>query len=177
MQDGAVLCTVEDKTTPNKEYTPVIYAANGPNEVTAPPEGTEVIVERVRGQYIVTGTIRAPPSAGKSEPDILAGTNQERGSVSFVFGQSGEEFLSVEYRDGGYVFNLDVKNDVTVKSQGDITIDAPQGDVQISEGGTTKKVATEDHTHSLTYDGGGDNSGSRSTTTDKPDDNTQVELE
>ena len=160
IQDGTVVCDVEDKDTPNKVYSPVIYTRNSINSITVPPKDTKVLVERVTGEFIITGVLSTPGSSGMDESNAKSASQAGAGSMSLTFHREGAEAaesIAVEYSSSGYNVSLDVDGDVTLEAGGNIVI---------SKGGTTKKVATEDHVHS-TSNG----------TTGKPDDVTSVELE
>lgn len=71
--------------------------------------------------------------------------------------------------------NVSAKGEVNISADGNITVSTPNGDVVIDEGGTAKKVATEDHTHD--YSGSTSDGATYSGTTTKPDDVTEVEIE
>lgn len=71
---------------------------------------------------------------------------------------------------------IDDTGAVTIETDGDITVSAG-GDVLINEGGTAAPVATESHTHSFEYIGGGKDSGTLNGTTTGPSDTTETEIE
>lgn len=72
--------------------------------------------------------------------------------------------------------SVDDAGNIAIETDGDISVSAG-GDIVIDEGGTAKAVATEDHTHTFSYDGGGKNSSQLSGTTAGPDDVTSTEVE
>lgn len=86
-------------------------------------------------------------------------------------GDKDSPTVKIEIDDANGDINIETDGeDVNVKSGGgDMTLDSEGGQVQIMEGGTPEPVARADHTHSFTYDGGGDNSSQQSGTTDTED--------
>jgi len=168
---GNVFCTIEDKDIPNREYNAKLTTTSI-SETSIPPVGTEVLVEKIGGEVFVTNIVSSSVESGLSESEVKEGAVNQCASMSFVFAQrdgaSDPEKLSIEYRDGGYVIDLDV--------DGDITIDAG-GDVTIKEGGTAKKVLTEDAV--FEYEDTDENGSTATKTTSKVSngEKTSVEIE
>jgi hypothetical protein len=166
IEGGGVICTVEDKNTPTKEYSQVIYGRDSANKFDVPPLGTEVLVENIQGEYIVTKTLSSPASSGVSKQSAKDSFLNEAGSMSFVFQResaSEPESVEIEYSSSGYEVSIDVDGDIKLSAGGTVLIE---------EEGTKKKVATVDHDHEFTYTGGGEKSSSLTGTTETATENT-----
>lgn len=84
----------------------------------------------------------------------------------------GQQALEIAF-DGDV--SVETAGDATVAADGDVDITAgkdgymdAEGDILIGDEDDATPVARADHTHSFTYSGGGDNSSTRSGTTDSP---------
>lgn len=126
IQDGAVICRVEDKDTPNKVYDPVIYARSSAYEVSVPPQGAKVLVEKVNGEKIITGVLSSASATGADETAVKDGFEKGAASMSLVFGPregaDGVESIAVEYGSDGYNVDIDVDGEVTLQAGNGFTI-------------------------------------------------------
>ena len=141
ISSGTVVCDVEDKNTPQKEHSNCVLARTSSNSVSLPPIGTEVIVERIKGEKIITNIISSPGLNGIEAQKSKEGSSNGAASMSFVFTRdegSTEESLTIQYNSSGYEVSIDV--------EGDIVFDAG-GDVKVVRNGSEEVVSTESHTH------------------------------
>jgi len=170
--DGAVFCDAEDLDTPGQIYDKILFAATAGSQVAIPQLGTEVIVEEISGEKIITNVLTYPGNTGGSKSDMEAGVADKGASMSFVFGPrdgaDGPEKVSMEYRESGYVLDIDIDGDVTINAG---------GNVQITEGGTPKKVLTEDATFEYEDTDGNGNTSTKTTSKVSNDETTSVEVE
>lgn len=120
VQDGAVICRVEDKDTPNKIYDPVLYGRSSPKTVSVPPKGTQAMIEKVSGEWIITNIISTPSESGFDETKAKTGFENEAASMSLVFGPresaDGPEYINVEYDQDGYDININVDGNVNIQA-------------------------------------------------------------
>lgn len=177
VQGGGVLCKVEDMNRPGETYPHCLLTNSSANTVDIPPQGSKVIVEKVDSKKYVTNIISFPSASKEDDSDLKKSALSGNGSMKIVFGSREEasfpESLSIQHTEDGYVFDLALDGDITINSKG--------GDVKIKEGGTAKKVLTEDAV--FEYEDTGDSSdgsaGSTVKTTSKVSNSekTEVELE
>jgi hypothetical protein len=186
VKDGIVICDLEDVDKPSQQYNAAIYGNLTAGIIDIPPIGSEVLAERYGGDFIVTNVLSIPTETGGTESELKKGAENSKGSMSVVFGPrdgaSEVEKISIEYREDGYIVDLDVDGDVNITSKtGDISIEATQGNVYLSEGGTPKKILTEDAVFEYqqridTKDGSGGTS-TKTTTKVSNGETTEVEVE
>lgn len=116
--------------------------------------------ERAESLYLEAET--SDHSAG--EPDIVRIAKKPDGL--------SDPSAAVEMDDSGPETTVRIKGNCSleINVDGDVTLSAG-GNIVLDEGGTAKKVATEDHRHDVTLTDG------TSTSTSKPDDVTSGEIE
>lgn len=158
VQNGSVLCTIEDADIPNREYSQIPMLTSSMGTISVPAVGAEVVIGFVRGEPMVEGVVSSPPETGSSN-DMEGAAQDTKESMSLVFGNleggSAPNHITVEETASGYSVSIDVDGDVSISAGGNVTID---------EGGTAKKLLTEDAI--FEYDDTGDTSdGSASATT------------
>jgi hypothetical protein len=137
VQDGSVLCTVEDADRPGTIYPdrPVIRPMM--QEIVVPKPGTEVVLETMRdGELFVTGVVSTP---GKTGPAL------EEGELGFVFPNDKDDtnpdsIVLTRDSSGDYTITVDLGGDVTIKADGTVTVDS--NDVKLGGSGG-KKVARD----------------------------------
>lgn len=149
---------VDVNTGPNRDHTEIPYHTGGAGVWVVPEQGDIAIVESIGSNKTIA---RGPASA--SQYSLPGGVSP--GDV--IVQLADQTYLHMEETDSG----------VNVELRATDTMNIRATDIFIGEEGNTKKVATEDHAHDFTYDGGGENSGTLSGTTGGPDDTTDHEME
>jgi len=202
--NGIVVCDVEDADEPGLEYPKAIFGNITSNFVSVPQKGAEVLVEQYGGDYVITHVLSIPTETGMDESAVEDAAENQRGSMSFVFGPregaSSVEKFSIQHTDTGYEVEMDVDGAINIVSeneninitaqqgdlavtaqqgdldvtaqQGDLNVEAQGGNVTISEGGTAKKLLTEDAVFEYVDDGS-----TKTTSTVANGETTEVEID
>lgn len=150
---------VDVRISPQIEYEEIRYRS-GSRYVWAVPElGDIVEVTQTTGGGHVAHSARH-----KQEQPLPA--NLSNGDIAVKIAD-GVRFRFSKQNDGTYNVDLDCDGDLQFVAN----------NIYVGSDGNRKKVATEDHTHTFNYNGGGDNSSTLSGTTDGPDDVTDTTIE
>jgi hypothetical protein len=163
MAKNMVVCEVQSSQRVQTKYNPVIVPSRFKFEARTPEQGDKVTVQKTdEGYWIVRDVLSTESNYSLSE--------LENGEWTIKFDEETE--LTVTKNDSGD-YTIDISGN------GNVEISSENGDVFINEGGTPKKVATEDHTHTFEYDGGGKDSSIITAETDKTDESglSEVEIE
>lgn len=157
--DGPPEVKVDVRISPNIEHENIRYRSPGKGVWVVPEVGDIVEVSEAGSRGRVAHSARHQNTQtlpdNISEGDVVFELN---GNTRLHFNKQG---------DGTYNVSLDC----------DGALQFTAADIFIGEDGNRKRVATEDHTHTFEYTGGGDNSSTLSGTTDGPDDITDTEVE
>jgi hypothetical protein len=137
-------------------------------QMFVPPIESIVVVQKMHDEgWIIDGVLEIPKESPFDLTKAIEGAREGHTSMGFTFGQpenaDSVQKFSIEYRDGGYVLNLNLGGDITINSGGDINLN-PDGDVLVNG----KEVSVEDHTHDYedtTVSDTDDGTGTSSTTT------------
>lgn len=164
MAKNMVVCEVQSSQRVQTVYNPVIVPSRFKFEARTPEQGDKVTVQKTdEGYWIVRDVLSTESNYSLSD--------LENGEWTIKFDEK-TELTVTKNNSGNYTIDISGNGNVEISSEKDIKISG-KGDVFIDEGGETKKVATEDHTHKVT----GISTGPSTVTTEKPDGVTKVEIE
>jgi hypothetical protein len=147
--DGRVY--VDVIMSPSNAQTDVQFKMPAPNIWAVPVEGDVVeLTEQADNSLLARSPQNAPgaaPPNGLDEGDIAIRLNED---TVLAFSRNSDESV-----------------DLTITCDGDLQLDAEN--ILVGEQGNAQPVATADHTHDFEYDGAGDNSSTKTGTTDPTD--------
>jgi hypothetical protein len=158
---GVVVCNADDMDSADKDYRNIPFQRPATGQITVPPVQSVVVVEKMfDGSEIVTGILSTPQTADTDTQNLIDQANNDAESTMLVYGRRDRngpvEKIAVEATDTGYEITADVQGDVTLSAGGNIVIE---------QGGTAKRVLTEDA--QFEYEDTGDTSGGGAGTTTK----------
>lgn len=150
---------VDARISPNIEHENIRYRSPSRSVWVVPEVGDIVEVTNINGSQLVAHSARH-----RSDQSLPADLSE--GDIAIKIAD-GIRFRFAKQDDGTYNVDLDCDGDLQFVAD----------NIFVGEDGTRKAVATEDHTHTFDYDGGGDNSSTLSGTTDGPDDVTDTTVQ
>jgi hypothetical protein len=131
IHDGVVLCNGEDMDRPGRTYTATLMRPIS-GQVNIPKIGSEVLIERLHDEeWVIMGVLSTPGATGADEEQLRDAARDGHDSVSLVLDPGGDgeapEKISVEYRDGGYILDVDLDGDITLKTDGNVNLGSKSG--------------------------------------------------
>jgi len=149
---------VDVRSSPQRAWSDIRYQS-ATKDIWLVPEVGDIVEVTKAGETPIA-------LASRHFPDQSLPQNLSEGDIAIKLNDNVQLRFSKQ-NDGTYNVNIDCDGELQLTG----------GSIFVGEDGNRKKVATEDHTHTFDYDGGGKNSSTLTGTTDGPNDVTDTEVE